>query len=155
VAAAINEARQQQQQQLQDSQQMLANAIINAQQARNQRLQLQMMEASLVQSGFKLVTVSSQEQKRAVDGLAQGKCSAVMYNGKLFYVFPTATKDSFYVGKQAQFDAYKKHGGATITTAGNLPETRRNFFSKRSNNATHTRARQPITKTNKSGDIEN
>ena len=30
------------------------------------------------------------------------------YNGKLFYVFPTATKDKIYVGKQAQFNRYKK-----------------------------------------------
>jgi hypothetical protein len=32
----------------------------------------------------------------------------VKYNGKLFYVFPTATKDKIYVGKQAQFNRYKK-----------------------------------------------
>ena len=30
------------------------------------------------------------------------------YNGKLYYVFPTAKKDKIYVGKQKQFDAYKK-----------------------------------------------
>ena len=27
---------------------------------------------------------------------------------KLYYVFPTATKDKIYVGKQKQYDAYKK-----------------------------------------------
>jgi hypothetical protein len=32
----------------------------------------------------------------------------VKYNGKLFYVFPTATKDKIYVGKQKQFNAYKQ-----------------------------------------------
>jgi hypothetical protein len=32
----------------------------------------------------------------------------VKYNGKLYYVFPTATKDKIYVGKQKQFNAYKK-----------------------------------------------
>ena len=30
------------------------------------------------------------------------------FNGKLFYVFPTAKKDKFYVGKQKHFNAYKK-----------------------------------------------
>jgi hypothetical protein len=124
VAAAINEVRQQQQQQLQFNQQMLMNAMINAQQARNERLQSQMMAASradasqratapsqevlLVQSGFKLVTALSQEQKRAVRQLAAGTCSAVQYNGNAYYVYPTATKDRIYVGKQAQFNAYKK-----------------------------------------------
>jgi hypothetical protein len=31
----------------------------------------------------------------------------VKYHGKLYYVFPTATKDRIYVGKQAQFNRYK------------------------------------------------
>jgi hypothetical protein len=65
-------------------------------------------EALLSQSGFKVVTVTTPAQKQAVNGLAQGRCSAVTSNGKLFYVFPTAKKDKFYVGKQKQFNAYKK-----------------------------------------------
>ena len=65
-------------------------------------------EALLTQSGFKVVTVTTPKQKEAVNGLAQGRCSAVKYNGKLFYVFPTATKDKFYFGKQKHYDAYKK-----------------------------------------------
>jgi hypothetical protein len=65
-------------------------------------------EALLAQSGFKVITVTTPQQKAAVNGLAQGRCSAVMFNGKLFYAFPTATKDKFYVGKQKQFDKYKQ-----------------------------------------------
>jgi len=65
-------------------------------------------EALLTQSGFKIVTVTTTKQKEAVNGLAQGRCSAVTFNKKLFYVFPTARKDKIYVGKQAQFDRYKK-----------------------------------------------
>src|SRR5215470_306184 len=65
-------------------------------------------EALLAQSGFKVITATTPQQKEAVKGLAQGRCSAVMYNGKLFYVFPTATKDKFYVGKQKHYDKYKK-----------------------------------------------
>ena len=30
------------------------------------------------------------------------------YNGKLYYVFPTGTKDKIYVGKQKQFNTYKQ-----------------------------------------------
>jgi len=65
-------------------------------------------EALLSQSGFKVVTVTTPKQKEAVKGLAQGRCSAVTFNKKLFYVFPTATEDKFYVGKQKHYDAYKK-----------------------------------------------
>ena len=65
-------------------------------------------EALLSQSGFKVVTVTTPAQKQAVNGLTQGRRSAVTSNGKLFYVFPTAKKDKIYVGKQKQFNAYKK-----------------------------------------------
>jgi hypothetical protein len=65
-------------------------------------------EALLSQAGFKIITVTTAKQRQAVNGLAQGRCSAVTYNGKLFYVFPTAAKDKFYVGKQAHFNKYKK-----------------------------------------------
>ena len=73
-------------------------------------------EALLAQSGFKVVTVTTSKQKEAVNGLAQGRCSAVTFNKKLFYVFPTATKDKIYVGKQAQFDRYKKAIAAQQTS---------------------------------------
>jgi len=64
-------------------------------------------ESLLVQSGFKVITVTSPKQQQAVNGLAQGRVSAVKYNGKLYYVYPTGTKDRIYVGKQKQFNAYK------------------------------------------------
>jgi hypothetical protein len=65
-------------------------------------------EALLAQSGFKVITVTTPKQQQAIAGLAQGRCSAVHYNGKLFYVFPTGTKDKIYVGKQAQYNRYKQ-----------------------------------------------
>src|SRR5438094_3428974 len=64
-------------------------------------------EALLAQSGFKVITVTTPQQQQAVSGLTQGKVSAVKYNGKLYYVFPTGTKDKIYVGKQKQFNTYK------------------------------------------------
>jgi len=65
-------------------------------------------EFLLAQSGFKVITVTTPKQQQAVSGLAQYRVSAVKYNGKLYYVFPTAKKDKIYVGKQAQFNRYKK-----------------------------------------------
>src|SRR5437773_9035903 len=64
-------------------------------------------EFLLAQSGFKLITVTTPKQQQAINGLAQYRVSAVKYNGKLYYVFPTGTKDKIYVGKQKQFNAYK------------------------------------------------
>jgi hypothetical protein len=64
-------------------------------------------EFLLAQSGFKVITVTTPQQQQAINGLAQYRVSAVKYNGKLYYVFPTATKDKIYVGRQKQFNAYK------------------------------------------------
>ena len=64
-------------------------------------------EALLAQSGFRVITVTTPQQQQAISGLAPGRCSSVKYNGKLFYVFPTGTKDKIYYGHQAQFNAYK------------------------------------------------
>jgi len=65
-------------------------------------------EFLLAQSGFKVITVTTPKQQQAINGLTQYRVSAVKYNGKLYYVFPTAKKDKIYVGKQRQFNAYKK-----------------------------------------------
>ena len=65
-------------------------------------------EFLLAQSGFKVITVTTPKQQQAINGLAQYRVSAVKYNGKLYYVFPTATKDKIYVGRQKQFNAYKQ-----------------------------------------------
>ena len=65
-------------------------------------------EALLAQSGFRVITVTTTRQQQAINGIPQGRVSAVKFNGRLFYVFPTATKDKIYVGRQKQFDAYKQ-----------------------------------------------
>jgi hypothetical protein len=65
-------------------------------------------ENLLAQAGFKVKTVTTPKQQQQVSKLALGRVSAVKYNGKLYYVYPTAKKDQIYVGKQAQFNAYKQ-----------------------------------------------
>ena len=65
-------------------------------------------ESLLAQSGFKVKTVTTPTQQQRVSQLPPNVVSAVKYQGKLYYVFPTATKDRIYVGKQAQYNAYKQ-----------------------------------------------
>src|SRR4029077_3692644 len=97
-------------------------ALISASQASGAGAsEISRKEALLTQSGFKIVTVTDPKQKQAVNGIAQGRCSAVTFNKKLFYVFPTAKKDKIYVGKQAQFDKYKKAIAAQKASQPNQP----------------------------------
>jgi hypothetical protein len=65
-------------------------------------------EFLLAQSAFRVIIVTTPKQQQAINGLAQYRVSAVKYNGKLYYVFPTPTKDKIYVGRQEQFNAYKQ-----------------------------------------------
>jgi hypothetical protein len=90
---------------------MAALALISACQTvatNNAELAASRKEFLLAQSGFKVITVTTPKQQQAINGLAQYRVSAVKYNGKLYYVFPTAKKDKIYVGKQKQFNAYKQ-----------------------------------------------
>jgi hypothetical protein len=89
---------------------MAALALMSACQTvatNNAELAASRKEFLLAQSGFKVITVTTPKQQQAINGLAQYRVSAVKYNGKLYYVFPTATKDKIYVGKQKQFNSYK------------------------------------------------
>src|SRR5262249_1822011 len=65
-------------------------------------------EVLLTQSGFQTKEVTTQKQQQHVSQLAGGRVSAVKYNGKVYYVYPTAKKEKIYVGSQTQFNAYKQ-----------------------------------------------
>ena len=62
----------------------------------------------LTQAGFVTKTVSTPKQKAQVEKLPMGVVSAVKYQGKLYYVYPTAAKDHILIGKQQHYNAYKK-----------------------------------------------
>jgi hypothetical protein len=96
---------------------MAALALMAACQSTGSSQAVAQKETLLAQSGFRLVTVKTPKQQQAVNGLAQNRCSAVKYNGKLYYVYPTATKNQIYVGRQAQYDSYKKALAAQQTSA--------------------------------------
>jgi hypothetical protein len=65
-------------------------------------------EPLLAKSGFKTIAVTTPKQQQAVSKLPQGTVSAVKYQGKRYYVYPTATNDKIYVGKQKHLDAYNQ-----------------------------------------------
>jgi hypothetical protein len=65
-------------------------------------------EALLAQSGFRTIAVTTPKQQQAVNKLPQGSVSPVKYQGRTYYVYPTAAKDKIYVGKQTHVAAAKK-----------------------------------------------
>src|SRR4051794_2691943 len=65
-------------------------------------------EMLLTQAGFTSKNVTTPKQQQRVSQLSPNVVSAVKYQGKLYYVYPTAKKDQILVGKQAQYNAYKE-----------------------------------------------
>jgi hypothetical protein len=65
-------------------------------------------ETLLLQSGFRPFTVTTPKQQQRVSALPVGKVSTVGYKGKLYYVYPTATRGRILVGNQTQYNAYKQ-----------------------------------------------
>jgi hypothetical protein len=65
-------------------------------------------EQLLVQSGFRPKMVTTPEQQQRVSELPPGKVSEVGYQGKIYYVYPTASKDRIFVGNKTQYNAYKQ-----------------------------------------------
>jgi len=73
-------------------------------------------ETLLTQAGFWSKTVTTPKQQQRLAQLPLNVVSAVKYQGKLYYVYPTAKKDQILVGKQAQYNAYKQALKAKITS---------------------------------------
>jgi hypothetical protein len=65
-------------------------------------------EQLLLQSGFRPRMVSTAEQQQRVSALPPGQVSEVGYNGKLYYVYPTANRDRILVGNKVQYNAYRQ-----------------------------------------------
>lgn len=65
-------------------------------------------ENLLVRAGFNAKTVTTPKQQQRMSALPPGQVSTVGYKGKLYYVYPTATKDRILVGNQTRSNVYKQ-----------------------------------------------
>jgi len=73
-------------------------------------------ESLLAQAGFKSKNVTTPKQQQRLAQLPPNVVSAVKYNGVVYYVYPTATKNQILVGKQAQYNSYKAALKAKVAT---------------------------------------
>lgn len=64
-------------------------------------------EMTLQQAGFKPKTVTTPKQQQQVAQLPAGKVSMVKYQGHVYYVYPTSTKNQVFIGKKPQYQTYK------------------------------------------------
>ena len=65
-------------------------------------------EQLLTQAGFVVKTATTPKQQQQLAALPGNHVSAVKYKGKLYYAYPAGSGNQVYVGRQAQYDSYKK-----------------------------------------------
>lgn len=75
-------------------------------------------EELLVQAGFKVKTVTTERQKQHLAALPANQVSAVTFKGKLFYAYPDPAHNQVYIGRQPQYNAYKRLLGQRIAMVG-------------------------------------
>ena len=65
-------------------------------------------ESLLLSAGFKAKVATTVKQRQELKTLPEGRVSPVTENGKKFYVYPAASRNQLYVGKEPEYQAYRK-----------------------------------------------
>jgi len=65
-------------------------------------------ETLLAPAGFGTKAVTTPKHQQRASALTPGEVSTVTYGGKLYYVYPTATKDRVLVGNQTYYNIHKQ-----------------------------------------------
>jgi len=65
-------------------------------------------QSLLLSAGFKTKFATTAQQRQELKTLPEGRVSPVTQNGKKFYVYPDASRNQLYVGKEPEYQAYRK-----------------------------------------------
>jgi hypothetical protein len=65
-------------------------------------------DSLLLSAGFKAKVATTVKQRQELKTLPEGRVSPVTQNGKKFYVYPDASRNQLYVGKEPEYQAYRK-----------------------------------------------
>jgi hypothetical protein len=77
----------------------------------------------LLSVGFKSKAATTAKQQEELKALPAGKLSPVTQSGKTFYVYPDTARNQLYVGKEAEYQAYKKLAAKSRGSAGPIVTT--------------------------------
>lgn len=72
----------------------------------------QFKESNLTAAGFKAVPAKTAAQQAHLKTLSAAKVTPVKRNGVQYYVYPDAANNVLYVGRQPQYDAYRRNKAA-------------------------------------------
>jgi len=89
----------------------------------------QFKENALLQAGFKAVPATTAAQQAHLMTIPQKKVSPVMRSGTQYYVYPDVANNVLYVGRQAEYAAYKRNKSAQEQELDNTMAIQSNFVS--------------------------
>lgn len=64
--------------------------------------------SQLLAAGFKVVPATTRQQQEHLQSLPPGQVTAWQRTGKIFFVYPDASRNQLYVGTQNEYDALRR-----------------------------------------------
>ena len=64
--------------------------------------------SALLASGFKTVPATTQQQREHLQTLTPGQITAWQRTGRIYYVYPDASRNQLYVGTKKEYDAFRR-----------------------------------------------
>src|SRR5262249_7003412 len=64
--------------------------------------------SQLLAAGFKVVPATTVQQQEHLRSLPPGQVTAWQRTGKLFFVYPDASRNQLYVGTQKEYEAFRR-----------------------------------------------
>lgn len=89
----------------------------------------QFKETNLTAAGFKTFPATTATQQQRLTTLSQTKITPVTRNGVQYYVFPDVKKNVLYVGKQPQYETYRRNKAALNAERDSQMNAQSNFIS--------------------------
>lgn len=64
--------------------------------------------SQLLAAGFKVVAATTRQQQEHLQSLPPGQVTAWQRTGKIFFVYPDASRNQLYVGTQKEYEAFRR-----------------------------------------------
>ena len=64
--------------------------------------------SQLLAAGFKIVPATTRQQQEHLQSLPAGQVTAWQRTGKIFFVYPDASRNQLYVGTQKEYETFRR-----------------------------------------------
>jgi hypothetical protein len=86
--------------------------------------------SALLASGFKVVPATTQQQREHLQTLTSGRVTAWQRTGRIYYVYPDASRNQLYVGTKKEYDAFRQRAPSAASTLDRQNATDMSAYAK-------------------------